>query len=88
MLDISVLGLNCGTSVDGIDCALCRFRQDTPHSPLRLQLERYDEISLDPKARQKILDVIRNNTTSLEAVCQLGFIVGQVNTISEPESDL
>ena len=82
MLDIRVLGLNCGTSVDGIDCALCHFRQDTADSPLRLDLERYDEVDIEPAARQRILKVVRNNTTSLEEVCQLGFIIGQVGILT------
>jgi hypothetical protein len=37
-LDIRVLGMNSGTAMDGIDCALVRYRQASPTEPLHMEI--------------------------------------------------
>jgi hypothetical protein len=45
-LDLKVIGLNCGTSVDGIDCVHVHYTQEHPDAPLKMELLSYDEGTL------------------------------------------
>lgn len=42
-LNLKVIGLNCGTSVDGVDCVHVHYTQEHPDAPLKAELLAYDE---------------------------------------------
>jgi hypothetical protein len=44
-LDITVMGMNSGTAMDGIDCALVRYRQDSPEAPLHMEILKVRQLS-------------------------------------------
>ncbi len=37
-LNLRVLGMNSGTAMDGIDCALVHYKQDSPAAPLHMEV--------------------------------------------------
>ncbi|GAM41944.1 hypothetical protein TCE0_042r15473 [Talaromyces pinophilus] len=94
MVTLNVLGLSCGTSVDGIDVALCRVSSLPSSNDVQIELISYTEVSIDPKIRNHVLRLCRSHeteaATSLAEICDLNFALGKefFRAIEESKVDL
>jgi 1,6-anhydro-N-acetylmuramate kinase len=75
---LRVLGMNSGTSMDGVDCVLCHFTQSSPLAPLHLKILKYDDIPLPQAIKKPVFRVIRENKTTPEELCQINVKLGEV----------
>ena len=77
MLSLNVLGMNSGTSMDGIDVVLCNFQQSSVESPLHLTVMEYDEMEMPNEVKKRVLKMIKENSTSVEEMSQISVLLGQ-----------
>ncbi|RMY64559.1 hypothetical protein D0862_15319, partial [Hortaea werneckii] len=75
-LDFTILGMNSGTAMDGIDCALVRYRQESPESVLRMELLKYDEMPVPQWIKNPVLSMLRETNTQPSLMSQLNVKLG------------
>lgn len=71
-----VIGLMSGTSVDGIDAALVRIRGGGPG--VQIETLHFATYAFDPAVREAIFKLFRPETSSVDYVCQMNFVLGEV----------
>lgn len=76
-LDLNVMGLNSGTSMDGIDVVLCNFKQESYDSPLYLTVLKCDEMDMPNDLKTNVLRIIKENPSSPEEISQVSTLLGK-----------
>lgn len=84
-LDLTVLGLNSGTSIDSTDCALYRFRQESPKSPIHFELLISKKVPLEPKIKKRVMEIILYNRTTPEELLEINILLDKIFTIAIKE---
>lgn len=75
--DRFIIGLMSGTSLDGLDIALCKFRGQGLDT--QVELVAFETVSYDPSFKQEIKAVFAKEVASLEKVCLLNPWVAKVH---------
>jgi anhydro-N-acetylmuramic acid kinase len=72
-----IIGLMSGTSLDGLDIALCRFRGNGHET--NIEVLKFETISYDNSFKEEIKSVFSKNQVSLQKVCLLNPWIGLVH---------
>lgn len=70
-----IIGLMSGTSLDGLDVALCRFTGSGPET--RIELVNFETYSYETRFKEEIRSVFSKKTVDLEKLCLLNGWVAQ-----------
>ncbi len=75
-----VLGLMSGTSVDGIDAALCEFAPDPAGGTgaLAFRLRHFQEMPLPAPIRHRVLALCRPETSRIDDLTEMSFVLGDL----------
>lgn len=76
-LSLKVIGTNAGTSMDGLDIAHMHFTQESPDSPLRMQLLHSGEVQFDGDLKKRVMRLIKENKTSPEEISIVNIQLGE-----------
>ena len=72
-----IIGLMSGTSLDGLDIALCRISGSGPNT--RVVLERFATVSYDEELKADIRTIFAKTTIEFEQLCLLNPYIGQLH---------
>ncbi|GCE24875.1 anhydro-N-acetylmuramic acid kinase [Dictyobacter alpinus] len=72
-----VVGMNSGTSVDGINLALCEFSPGPQANTLSCRLLAQKEYAHEPALRQQVLRLCREKHAPLDELTELNFVLGE-----------
>ena len=77
-LSATVVGLMSGTSVDGVDVALCRFEEDLKNpGEIEFEVLAYSEQPFPPDIRAQVFEAFQEKSGPAE-LCELNFALGEV----------
>ncbi|KAK4947516.1 hypothetical protein LTR10_013461 [Elasticomyces elasticus] len=76
-LSLKVIGTNAGTSMDGLDVTHMHFTQDSPDSPLRMQLLHAGEVAFDGDLKKRVMRLIKDNKTTPEEISIVNIQLGE-----------
>lgn len=71
-----VIGLMSGTSVDGVDAALVEIRGHGLDT--QIELLAFHSHPFDPEVRNRIFDLFQPETSRVDEICQMNFLIGEV----------